>query len=249
MTGGASHGRAPKLIYLVEDDRGVAQVVVEALGRFGFRVEHMRSGRQLLLRQRQRPADLCIVDLGLPDLDGLSVVRELGALESCAIVILSGRQDLADRVAGLELGADDYVLKPFEPRELIARVRSVLRRADIRRRRVETEIARFAGWAFEPASHLLTAPGGSAEQLGTAEAELLLALLRSPNRILTREQLLPDRPNVPYDRTIDARISRLRRRLRDDPLAPRLIKTIYGAGYMLAVPVAWAAKPDDSGPA
>jgi DNA-binding response OmpR family regulator len=236
---GASPALRP-LIYVLEDDRDVAQVVISALSENGFAAEHVASGRTLLQKQRCRPARLCIVDLGLPDLDGLNVVRELREALGCAIMILTGRNELSDRVAGLELGADDYVVKPFEPRELVARVRSILRRLqepDSQGR--SRTIARFADWTFEYASQSLTDPHGRSTQLGKAEADPLHILLRRPNRILAREQLLPDSAEPPIDRTIDARISRLRKRLADGANGCRILKTVYGAGYILAVQVEW----------
>lgn len=229
-----------RLIYVLEDDDNVAQLVVRTLKEFGFSTEHMTSGRSLLRKHRQKPAELCIVDLGLPDMDGLTVVRQLNDSGNCAIIILTGRQELSDRVTGLELGADDYIIKPFEPRELIARVRSALRRVEEQKRiPSDNARARFAGWMFDVSRQQLKSPDGQIGQLGTAETQLLLTFLRSPNRILTREQLLPDRTSPPIDRTIDARISRLRKRLDDEALEPRIIKTIYGAGYMFAVDVEW----------
>jgi DNA-binding response OmpR family regulator len=231
---------AERLIYVLEDDTDIACLVCRELAKFGYTAEAVATGQALLRRQRQKPAKLCIVDLGLPDLDGLSVVRRLGEESRCAIIILTGRHDLADRVTGLELGADDYVTKPFEPRELVARVRSVLRRIAEATAAIEpSRAARFAGWTFNPSSYRLTSPAGDDCELGKAEADLLIGLLSNPNRILTRDQLLPNRARPALDRTIDARISRLRKRLKDDPDTPRLIKTVYGAGYMLAAGVEW----------
>lgn len=234
------HSTHSRLIYVLEDDRDVAQIVTRELTKFGFATEHFTTGNALLQRYRNRPAALCIVDLGLPDLDGLTVVRTLCESRGCAIIILTGRHDLSDRVAGLEIGADDYVTKPFEPRELVARVHSVLRRAEVREQNVKSpSMAYFSGWIFELECQRLTSPAGDVQDLGQAETTLLTALLRNPNRILSREQLLPDRANAPFDRTIDARISRLRRRLGEDPDDPRMIKTVYGVGYMLAAAVEW----------
>lgn len=229
-----------RLIYVLEDDRDVGQIVVRELVRFGFSAEHLTSGNDLLKRHARRPAALCIVDLGLPDQDGLTVVRTLRESGACAVVILTGRGELADRVAGLEIGADDYVTKPFETRELIARVRSVLRRVETRDQAARAgSTAHFSGWVLELASQQLKSPTGEVQDLGLAEAQLLTALLRSPNRILSRDQLLPNRANAPFDRTIDARISRLRKRLGEEPDDPRMIKTVYGVGYMLSATVEW----------
>lgn len=232
---------APAMIFVLEDDPEVARLICMNLAEYGFRHEHLRTGRQLLERARQCAPDLCIVDLGLPDMDGMQVVRELQDGSPCAVLILTGRNDLTDRVLGLELGADDYIVKPFEPRELVARVRSILRRyqraasADA----TERNTARFAGWAFDASRHTLTAPDGREIPLSAAEAGLLATLLRRPNKILSRERLLGERDVDPFDRSIDVRISRLRRKLDDDPHNPRLIKTVYGAGYLFSAQVEW----------
>jgi DNA-binding response OmpR family regulator len=146
-------------------------------------------------------------------------------------------------VLGLELGADDYIVKPFEPRELVARVRSILRRyqraAPAEAGSGEQTVARFAGWAFDSGRHALIAPDGREVGLSAAEAGLLTTLLRRPNKILSREQLLGERDVDPFDRSIDVRISRLRRKLDDDPQNPKLIKTVYGAGYLFSAQVGW----------
>jgi DNA-binding response OmpR family regulator len=187
--------------------------------------------------------DLVILDLGLPDMDGMAVLQQLRGKHACGLLVVTGRSDIYDRVMGLELGADDYVIKPFEPRELIARVRSILRRYPgqvVQPADPGLRVAEFAGWRFEPGSNTLTSPGGEAETLSTAEAQLLSVLLAHPNHILTREQLLGGRDVSALDRSIDLRISRLRRRFEEDPQHARLIKTVYGAGYLLAATVIWS---------
>ncbi|MDX9718357.1 response regulator transcription factor [Thauera sp. WH-2] len=233
---------AQPTIFVLEDDPDVARLTCMSLGEYGFRCEHMSTGRQLLMRSRQTAPELCIIDLGLPDMDGMQVVRELQEGSPCAVLILTGRNDVTDRVLGLELGADDYIVKPFEPRELVARVRSILRRYQRSASPSQADApnsARFAGWEFDAAQHALTAPDGRTLSLSAAEAGLLLTLLRRPNKILSREQLLGDRDLDPFDRSIDVRISRLRRKLDDDPQNPRLIKTVYGAGYLFSAQVEW----------
>jgi len=238
----STHDASQPIIFVLEDDPEIARLICMSMGEYGFRCEHLSTGRQLLARARQSAPDLCIVDLGLPDMDGMQVVRELQDGSPCAVLILIGRNDVTDRVLGLELGADDYIVKPFEPRELVARVRSILRRyqrsaaADTT---VERNTARFAGWTFDASRHALTAPDGREISLSAAEAGLLASLLRRPNKILSREQLLGERDVDPFDRSIDVRISRLRRKLDDDPQNPRLIKTVYGAGYLFAAQVDW----------
>jgi DNA-binding response OmpR family regulator len=172
-------------------------------------------------------------------MDGLQVLRELQEQHPCAALILTGRDGLTDRVLGLELGADDYLVKPFEPRELVARVRSILRRYQ---KAAASEpdghsAARFAGWHFDIGRLSLHADDGREVSLSAAEAALLQTLLKRPNKILTREQLIGERELDPFDRSIDVRISRLRRKLEDDPQDPKIIKTVYGAGYLLCAAV------------
>jgi two-component system, OmpR family, response regulator len=239
----ASHA-SHATIFVLEDDPDIARLICSSLGEYGFRCEHASTGRQLLDRAQQVAPELCIVDLGLPDMDGMQVVRELQEGSPCAVLILTGRNDVTDRVLGLELGADDYIVKPFEPRELVARVRSILRRyhraaAPVEPAAAERNIARFAGWAFDKGRHALLAPDAREIGLSAAEAGLLITLLERPNRILSREQLLGERDLDPFDRSIDVRISRLRRKLEDDPHDPKLIKTVYGAGYLFSSQVSW----------
>ena len=231
----------PRLL-VVEDDLDVARLICRSLGEFGFACDVAASGRAALDAVRTRTPELTIVDLGLPDMDGLALIAEMQRLHPCAVLILTGRAGVADRVLGLELGADDYLVKPFEPRELVARVRSILRRYQKTAAPTPASqegCAHFAGWRYDPASHTLTDPQGGSTRLSTAEAQLLMLFLAHPNRILSRERLVGDRPVESYDRSIDVRISRLRRKLRDDPHDPRLIKTVYGAGYLFAAPVRW----------
>lgn len=234
---------SPSTIFVLEDEAEIARLICASLTEYGFRCEHLATGKALLARARQHAPDLCIVDLGLPDMDGMQVVRELQDGSPCAVLILTGRNDVTDRVLGLELGADDYIVKPFEPRELVARVRSILRRyqrsAPAEDATAERTVAHFAGWTFDGGRHAMTAPDGREVSLSAAEASLLAVLLRRPNKIFSREQLLGERDVDPFDRSIDVRISRLRRKLDDDPQNPRLIKTVYGAGYLFAAQVSW----------
>jgi DNA-binding response OmpR family regulator len=229
----------PRLIALAEDDPLVARTLGQVLGEFGFKHKWYRTGTELLRQIPLIQPALCIVDLGLPDRDGLDVVRDIQQHHDCGVLILTGRGIISDKVLGLELGADDYMVKPFEPRELVARVRSILRRYDRSEKAPARKRAHFEGWQFDPASFSLTGPDGKEDFLGTAEARLLLLLLEKPNRILTREQLAGTADLSPMDRSIDVRVSRLRKRLGDDPHEPKLIKTVYGAGYLMAVAVRW----------
>lgn len=234
---------APRsLIFLVEDDPAVAKLVLDALDEFGFTAEGFQTGASALRRMQIEKPDLCIVDLGLPDMDGIDLMRRITAHCSAGVLILTGRGHTADRVRGLELGGDDYMTKPFESRELVARVRSILRRrlaaagATAGRPR---RFASFLGWRIDCETHILRAPDGEEHLLGTAETQVLRCFVERPHQILTREQLIGARDLLPTDRSIDVRISRLRRKLETDPHDPVIIKTVYGAGYMFAASVTW----------
>jgi DNA-binding response OmpR family regulator len=228
-------------IYLVEDDPEIARIVLRVLTDFGFAAEWFRTGGDLLAATRAHAPALAIVDLGLPDIDGMEVVRRLRGRHGCGVLILTGRDYMADRVMGLELGADDYIVKPFEPRELIARIRSILRRCEARAEAAAParRVAEFGGWRFDTGTNMLYAPDAEEFSLSTAEAHLLRLFVERPNRILAREQLLGEREVSPFDRSIDVRISRLRRKIEADPHNPKVIKTVYGAGYLFSLPVTW----------
>lgn len=228
-----------KSIAIVEDDPDVAKIIEQVLADFGFRTAWCRSASDLLRRLRTLAPDLCIIDLGLPDMDGIEVMQRVRAQSACGIMILTGRAHISDRVMGLELGADDYVLKPFEPRELVARVRSILRRREANVAANPRQIAEFSGWRFNTGNNTLMTPAGEEQILSTAEADLLRAFVSSPNRILQREQLMGSRDLSPTDRSIDVRISRLRRKLEPDANSPAFIKTVYGAGYLFLATVVW----------
>lgn len=242
-----SEADAQKLIVIVEDDPDVARIIEQVLGDFSFRTVWCRSAGDLLRRLRSLNPDLCIIDLGLPDMDGLEVMQRVRGQSGCGIVILTGRAHVSDRVMGLELGADDYVLKPFEPRELVARVRSILRRRETAGCSPTRQVAEFAGWRFNLANNTLHAPNDEEHLLSTSEAELLKVFISNPNRILQREQLMGTRDLAPTDRAIDVRISRLRRKLEPDPQSPTFIKTVYGAGYLFLATVDWPAAGDMPG--
>ena len=229
------------LIAIVEDDPDVAKIIEQVLADFGFRTTWCRSAGDLLRRLRSLAPDLCIIDLGLPDMDGIEVMQRVRAQSPCGIMILTGRAHVSDRVMGLELGADDYVLKPFEPRELVARVRSILRRRETAISSDSRQIAEFAGWRYNTGNNTLIAPNGEEQLLSTAEADLLRTFVSNPNRILQREQLMGSRDVSPTDRSIDVRISRLRRKLEPSEDSPAFIKTVYGAGYLFLATVSWKA--------
>ncbi|WP_088280011.1 response regulator transcription factor [Ideonella sp. A 288] len=231
------------LVFVIEDDAAVARLVSSALQEFGFAVESFRGGGAALRRLATQRPELCIVDLGLPDMDGIDLVRQIATLSNCGVLILTGRAHTVDRVMGLELGGDDYMVKPFEPRELVARARSILRRrgaggavasAPARRH------AAFSGWTLDCSANILRAADGTEHLLGTAETQVLRAFVERPHQILTREQLMGQHDLSPLDRSIDVRISRLRRKLESDPQNPKIIKTVYGAGYMFSAAVNWS---------
>lgn len=235
-----------KRVYVVEDEADIRRLVCDVLEGYGYTVQAFGSGRDVRQAIRREPPSVCIVDLGLPDMDGLSLVRELWEDVRFGVIILSGRASVSDRVLGLELGADDYIVKPFEPRELVARVNTVIRRREqltVAAAGAENAKARFADWTFDPGNLTLTATDGHQEALTAAEASLLAALLRSPKRVLSRDQLqgevAMDRDDFPFDRSIDVRISRLRKKLERDAKTPKLIKTVYGAGYLFTAEVTW----------
>lgn len=239
-----------KLVLIVEDDPDVAHTIEHVLGDFAFETVWCRSAGELLRRLRSLAPDLCIVDLGLPDMDGIEVMQRVRQGSNCGILILTGRSHVSDRVMGLELGADDYMLKPFEPRELVARVRSILRRREGAGMTGNgREIAEFGGWRFNLGNNTLLAPDGYEQALSTAEAELLKVFVANPNRILPRERLLGVRELPASDRSIDVRISRLRRKLEPDPQGPAFIKTVYGAGYLFLATVSWRSSTESSPPA
>lgn len=233
----------PALIFVIEDDASIARLVVSVLQEFGFEAESHASAASALRRLQVRRPDLCIVDLGLPDMDGIELVRQISQQTAAGLLILSGRGHAADRIMGLELGGDDYVTKPFEPRELVARVRSILRRRGAAPGGGQTEprrLARFPGWTLDCAANTLRSDEGVQHVLGVAEVQVLRAFLERPHQILTREQLMGRRNLSPMDRSIDVRISRLRRKIEDDPMDPRIIKTVYGAGYVFSASVTWS---------
>ncbi len=220
-------------ILIVDDEPKITQLVRDYLERSGFAVVTARDGREAVMRARTDRPDLIVLDLGLPDVDGLDVTRQLRRDSQVPIIMLTARDDEADRVAGLELGADDYVTKPFSPRELVARVRAVLRR---QAGEVGGEVLR-AGDLELDVPKMRAEVAGRAIDLTTTEFQLLAALGRQPGRIFTRGQLLDAIHGVAfesYERAIDAHVKNIRRKLEPDPRRPRYLLTVYGVGYRLA---------------
>ena len=230
-------------ILVVDDDREIRELLSRFLERNQIRVTSVRDAREA---RRAWPAGhyhLVVVDLMLPGESGLDLARWLRTQSDVPIVMLTAMGEETDRIIGLELGADDYVPKPFNPRELLARIRAVLRRAgDGATSRTEpaARALRFAGWTLEPARRRLLNPEGAEVALTGGEYDLLIALVERPNRVLTRDMLLDllrGRQAGPFDRAIDVAISRLRRKLEDDGRNAQLIKTVRGGGYVLAASV------------
>ena len=186
--------------------------------------------------------DLLVLDLMLPGEDGLSLIRKLRATSAIPVIMLTAMGEDADRIVGLEMGADDYLPKPFNPRELLARIKAVLRRINPQRPpwAAVGDVARFDGWVLELGPRRLLSPTGDEIELSTGEYELLHAFITHPRRVLSRDQLLDlarGRSAVPFDRSIDIQVMRLRRKIEADPKEPRLIKTVRGGGYIFAAEV------------
>jgi len=225
-------------ILVVDDQQEICDLVQEYLNSEGYRVSTAHDGPGMRRVLGQSPADLVILDLMLPGEDGLTLARSLRSQSGIGIIILTGRGETVDRIIGLEMGADDYLPKPFHLRELLARVKSVLRRVQSRvgepGQPARTN-ARFAGWSLDLSSRELTSPTGEAVRLTTGEFDLLSAFVSNANQVLSRDRLLDlarNREAGPFDRTIDVQVGRLRRKLEDDPQNPTLIKTVRGSGYI-----------------
>ena len=226
----------------VVDDEPVARESLAAyLEREGFRISTAEDAQGLRWILDREKVDLVLLDIRLPGEDGLSIMRELRACSDLPVIFVTGRSDEIDRVIGLELGADDYVTKPFSPRELLARVRTVLRRtADGARPERSNLVRRFAGWTFDLSQRTLLSAEGQDVRLTRGEFELLAALVRHPGQVLSRDALLDEishRDGAPNDRTVDVLIARLRRKIEADPATPHLIVTEHGVGYRFVGPV------------
>ena len=235
-------GPAGARILMVDDDPGIRDVVSDFLGKHGYQVETAGDAREMEQALDRGSVDLIVLDVMLPGEDGLAICRRLAVGEGPPIIMLSAMGEDTDRIVGLELGADDYLSKPCNPRELLARVRAVLRRANGEGAAKEppAKVIRFAGWTLEPGRRRLLNPDGAEISLTGGEYELLLVLVERPNRVLTRDMLmdlLRGRQAGPFDRAIDVAVSRLRRKLEDDGRNPSLIKTVRGGGYVLAATV------------
>jgi DNA-binding response OmpR family regulator len=236
---------APVHIAIVDDEVDITILLANYLQNVGFRVTQIHDGASLLRLMPTDPPALVLLDLGLPGEDGFTIARQLREHWHCGLVIVTGRGDSIDKVVGLEVGADDYVTKPFELRELLARIKAVLRRltpaqppaqpVEIRR-----EVLCFAGWELDLSARSLKSPQQAVVPLSTGEFDLLATLVKHPAHVLSRDFLLEQtrgREAGPFDRTVDVQIARLRRKLEDDGAEPRIIKSVRGAGYILVSPV------------
>ena len=227
-------------ILVVDDEVDLREMVAEYLARHGFQVRTAMDGEGMAARLQEKSADLVILDINMPGEDGLTLARRLREHSDVCIMMLTAAGEIVDRVVGLEMGADDYIAKPFDLRELLARVRTVLRRradADARSARPEPlpDTLWFGNWLLDLGAHKLIAEDGGELRLTSMEFDLLHAFARHPNKVLSRNQLLDlahRRDWEPFDRSIDIRVARLRKKIERDPAKPQIIKTIPGAGYM-----------------
>jgi DNA-binding response OmpR family regulator len=229
-----------KTILAVDDDLQILKVLEQYLQESGASVLTASNGKAVLDILDTKKVDVILLDLVLPDTDGLDLMAKVRQKVNVPIIVLSGKGDAMDRVVGLELGADDYISKPFHLREVTARIKSVLRRTENRRavggeKNSAARVLRFEGWTMDTDKFELIGPDKKAVSLTTSEFQLLQTFLEAPNRVLTREQLFEHTRSNSYesfDRAIDIQVGRLRKKLCDNPQSPRLIKTIRGVGYM-----------------
>jgi DNA-binding response OmpR family regulator len=238
---------SPLHIAIVDDEADITQLLANYLQGHGYRITSLHSGRSLMALMPVDPPALVLLDLGLPGEDGFSIARQLREHWRCGLVIVTGRGDAVDKVVGLEVGADDYVTKPFDLRELLARIKAVLRRITAapdpaRGEPPAAPLGRlvFAGWQLDSASRRLSSPSGQDVVLTSGEFDLLCAFARHPGRVLSRDFLLEQtrgREAGPFDRTIDVQVGRLRKKIETDAEDPQIIKSVRGAGYILVPPV------------
>lgn len=232
-------------LLLVDDERSIREPLATYLGRNGFRVTQAGDAAAARERLHGYAIDLVVLDVMMPGEDGLSLCRHIRETSELPVILLTAMAEETDRIVGLEMGADDYVVKPFSPRELVARIKVILRRAGrgaagVRQKAPETGNYAFAGWVLKAGERGLVDPDGVSVPLSTGEFNLMLAFATHPHQVLSRDQLLDlayGREANAFDRAIDNHISRLRRKIEADPKAPALIKTVWGGGYTLAADV------------
>jgi two-component system OmpR family response regulator len=234
---------APEHLLVVDDDREIRNLLGDYLEQAGFRVTAVADGKAMRRALEANRIDLVVLDLMLPGEDGLALCRDLRLRSNLPVLMLTARGDEVDRIVGLEMGADDYLAKPFNPRELLARIKSIVRRAQALPPNMaadDVRALRFAGWTLDVATRNAQAPDGLVVPLSGAEFRLLRVFLDHPQRVLNRDQLLElanKREAILFDRSIDVLVGRLRKRLHDDSREPKLIKTVRGEGYVLAASV------------
>ena len=227
-------------VLIVDDDREIRDLLARFLKKHGYRVDTAADGRAMTRLIETARFDLVVLDLMLPGEDGLTLCRRLRAQSSLPIIILTAIGEETDRIVGLEMGADDYLAKPFNPRELLARIKAVLRRTEGGLRHTSGGAGRifaFEGWRLDAAKRELRSADGVLVPLTAGEFDLLVAFAEHPQRVLSRDQLLDltrGRSALPFDRSIDVQLSRLRRKIEANPKEPALIKTVRGGGYILA---------------
>ena len=242
----------PERILVVDDDPDICEFLEDYLSGNGYAVATALNGAEMRERLSENEVNLVILDLMMPGEDGLSLTRYLRENSNVAIIILTGRDAEVDRVVGLEMGADDYVAKPFSSRELLARVKTVLRRMggnNISGSSDEADIREFSGWRFNTLTRRLTDPQEQEVPLTTMEFNLLSAFTDTPNEVLDRDRLverLQNRSWEPYDRSVDVLVGRLRSKIEVDPKNPTLIKTVRGTGYIFATTVERATTRDSA---
>jgi len=233
-------------ILLIDDDVELCSMLSEYLGRNGYRVTAVHRGDTGLKTALEKPFALVLLDVMLPGLDGFEVLRRIRAASAVSVLLLTARGEDVDRIVGLEIGADDYLSKPFNPRELLARIRAILRRSTGADQKQEPTLLRAAGLELNQAARTVMQDGEKIE-LTDVEFALLEALMRSPGKVVTREDLSENalgRKFHPFDRALDMHVSRLRRKLSGKGASEELVKTIRGAGYQLAVNLSQPAAKD-----
>jgi two-component system OmpR family response regulator len=225
-------------VLVVDDDLDIRSLLRDYLEKNGYRVTAVGDGKAMWAAFDEARPDILVLDVMLPGTDGLTLCRNVRARSGIPIIMLTARGEETDRIVGLEMGADDYLPKPFSPRELLARIKSVLRRARTLPDNLQPDAARrigFAGWTLDIATRNLLSPAGVVVALSGTEFKLLRIFLAHPNRVLNRDQLIDlmlSRDASPFDRSIDVQVSRLRRKIETDPKAPQIITTVRGGGYV-----------------
>jgi len=231
---------------IVDDDNEIRELLTDLLNQYGYKTFSAASGAELYQLLQKEKIDLIVLDIRMPGEDGFSICQNIRKTSNIPIIMLTANGEDMDRIIGLEMGADDYLPKPFNPRELVARIKAVLRRSidvnemESTKTGLTSEIYKFQGWMLETATRKLISPDNLTISITAGEYTLLITFLERPRRILSRDQLLEithNRQASPFDRSIDIQVSRLRQKIEEDPKEPKLIKTVRGGGYMLTAPV------------